>query len=219
MRRRRAIHEISIDELVNNITRAIPSKLSRSRRVRSRGREPMGSFNPLIIGELFWELSSPWEKLAHEHIDRVAETCETFTEIFLAERCLKDVRPRLQALKITDTLKTRRAGALSELQKLIEDKQEFPLIYGNQYSDSVQESRQTRLSQRFSVSVSTATTHEHLRGCNSTHTSAVVDMDTAVQHFGSSADRDAEKNSCEDILDALLAMYKVSSCRQRETSH
>ena len=27
--------------------------------VRSRGKEPVGSYNPLIIGELFWEQSIP----------------------------------------------------------------------------------------------------------------------------------------------------------------
>jgi hypothetical protein len=36
--------------------------------VRSPGKEPIGNYNPLVIGEFFWELSSPWEDLAKAHM-------------------------------------------------------------------------------------------------------------------------------------------------------
>jgi hypothetical protein len=36
---------------------------------RSRGRETMGNYNPLIVAELFWEQSSQWKKRAEEYVE------------------------------------------------------------------------------------------------------------------------------------------------------
>jgi len=43
--------------------------------VRTRGKELPGNFNPLLVGELFWEQSSKWQKMAEHHIEDVADVC------------------------------------------------------------------------------------------------------------------------------------------------
>ncbi|KAK0887495.1 hypothetical protein LTR02_017178 [Friedmanniomyces endolithicus] len=55
--------------------------------VRSRGKEPVGNYNPLTIGELFWELSSKWEHFAADHVDQISEICTMFTNTLLEEAC------------------------------------------------------------------------------------------------------------------------------------
>jgi hypothetical protein len=44
----------------------------------TRGKELGGNFNPLLIGELFWEQSCNWSRLAKDHIEQIDEVCETF---------------------------------------------------------------------------------------------------------------------------------------------
>ena len=63
--------------------------------IRTRGRELSGSFNPLLVGELFWEQSSKWDGLAADHVARVAQVCRDFLHVLLKERCPDDIRPRL----------------------------------------------------------------------------------------------------------------------------
>ena len=177
--------------------------------VRSRGKEPIGNYNPLIIGELFWELSSKWEELAEDHVDQVADMCKMFTDTLLVETCPKDVRTRLSALKITETLHSRKEKAVAELQRLLEDKQDFPAVYNHYYTDNVQKSRNARLERDLTNSIDGATTHEHLPGCHSNHSSATIDVTRAIDQLQSNVKHDMERYSCEEALDCLLAMYKV----------
>lgn len=45
---------------------------------RTRGRELPGTFNPMIISDLFLEQSRPWESLAKHHIEKVAQAATEF---------------------------------------------------------------------------------------------------------------------------------------------
>ena len=63
--------------------------------LRSRGTELIGNFNPRLIGELFWEQSHPWEKLASSHIDRIGQLCEDFTTHLLCRRVPREMKDRI----------------------------------------------------------------------------------------------------------------------------
>ncbi|KAK5173716.1 uncharacterized protein LTR77_002397 [Saxophila tyrrhenica] len=181
--------------------------------VRSRGKEPIGNYNPLIIGELFWELSSKWEHFATSHVDQVSEICTTFTRTLLEETCPRDVQSRLTELKVKESLQRRRERAAEELDMILEDKRDFPAVYNHYYTDNVQKARTQRMEDRLEKSIEAATHHERMPGCNSNHTSASVDVSVAINHFHSQVDRDMERYSCEEALDCLLSMYK----EQRKT--
>ena len=177
--------------------------------VRSRGKEPIGNYNPLIIGELFWELSSKWKELAEDHVDQVANMCKVFTNTLLEEICPKDVRTRLSELKVKETLESRKLKANIELERILEDKQDFPAVYNHYYTDNVQKARNKRMERILGQAIETATTHDHLQGCHSNHTSASVDVAVAIDHFQGQVDHDMERYSCEEALDCLLSTYKV----------
>ena len=187
--------------------------------VRSRGKEPIGNYNPLIIGELFWEQSSKWKALTEDHVDQVADMCKMFTKTLLEETCPKDVRTRLAELKINEALESRKAKATAELLRILEDKQDFPAVYNHYYTDNVQKSRNKRMEHVLSKSIEAATTHEYLPGCNSNHTSASVDVAVAIDHFHGKVDHDMERYSCEEALDCLLSIYKVGSALSTSIKH
>lgn len=173
--------------------------------VRSCGKEPIGNYNPLIIGELFWELSSKWELFATSHVDQGT----VFTKTMLEETCPRDVQTRLTELKIKESLQRRRERAMVELDMILKDKRGFPAVSNHYYTDNVQKARMQRMQGPVKESIKAATHHKHLPGCNSNHTSASVDFAVAIDHFHSQVDRDMERYSCEEALDCLLSMYKV----------
>jgi GTPase SAR1 family protein len=192
--------KISEDDAIDWVKRVL---------VRSRGKEPIGSYNPLIIGELFWEQSTAWGRLAEEHLEVVANICQTFLDTLLAEKCPEDVQTRLNALRVADTLKMRFDQALKELRRLLRDKQDFPMVYNHYYTDTVQKKRNQRWRDALETSVESAISHHKLDGCHSSHTSAKVDVSAAVEGFSTAIDKDMERYSCKEILDHVASMYKV----------
>lgn len=178
--------------------------------VQNRGRELQGNFNPLIIGELFWEQSSNWKRLAADHMECVARICGRFLEDLLRQKCPKDVKTHLWSSLFLDALKDRRAEALKELDKIMEDVKSFPLNYNHYYSDTIHKRRQERQKKFLEKSLESATQHTYLPGCHSTHKSASIDVAQVVAGFSSSVDPDMENFSCEEALDCVFAIYKAS---------
>ncbi|KAI0183596.1 P-loop containing nucleoside triphosphate hydrolase protein [Xylaria flabelliformis] len=66
----------------------------RNQVLKSRGKELIGSFNPNVIAELFWEQSESWEKLAKSHVERILQLCENFLRNILANQATSDVKDR-----------------------------------------------------------------------------------------------------------------------------
>ncbi len=177
---------------------------------KTRGKELPGNFNPLLIGELFWEQSSKWQRLATDHLERVARVCSRFLWILLEQKCPKDIHSRLWSSHIQDALKTRSKAAMEELERIISDVENYPINYNHYYTDTIDKRRQARTRESLAERIKSATTHAPLDGCLSTHTSASIDVDQIVGNYSERIDPDMEKRSCQEVLDCLLAIYKAS---------
>lgn len=177
--------------------------------VRNRGRELQGNFNPLIIGELFWEQSTRWKDLAADHIQEVVEVSSQFLRDLLHDLCPKDVYSRLSPSHIDEAMKSRYEAASGELEQIVEDLKEHPINYNHYYTDTVEKCRMDRESRSLAACVQNATTHTQLPECRSTHTSAQIDVDRLCREFSQSRNPNMDIHSCELALDGLLAIYKV----------
>lgn len=177
--------------------------------VRNRGRELVGNFNPLLIGELFWEQCSKWYSLALEYLDQVNEVCSRFLELLLKDKCPKDIIARLHASLVQDALKIRYDNAFQELKRIIEDTRSYPINYNHYYTDTIHKSRQARNKTLLTSCIKEATTHEG-HNCSKDHTTASVNVDKAVDDYSKGIDPDMENVCCEEALDCLFAIYKVS---------
>jgi Dynamin central region len=180
---------------------------------RSRGKEPHGNYNPLIIGELFWEQTEKWQALAERHVDRVVQVCRKFFEILLSEKCSKDVQARLSALQVTDSLTSRRERAYQEVHNLMADNQDFPITYNHYYTDTIQKQQMDRTKETLRKAVIQATSQTLNKGCHSDHMSTQIDLEAVVAYIHPETNRDMLHYSCEGVLDCLNAMYKVSSAQ------
>jgi len=63
--------------------------------IRNRDKELIGNYNPLVIGDLFWEQSEGWKNLAREHIELISEVCQNFLEKLLEATAPRDVKQRI----------------------------------------------------------------------------------------------------------------------------
>ncbi|RDW79868.1 hypothetical protein BP6252_04506 [Coleophoma cylindrospora] len=173
--------------------------------IRNRGKELIGNFNPLLIGELFWEQASHWQPMAESHVDSISEICLGFLQILLEDLAPKDVEERLWDIQMLDALRKRREAAGDELAKIMEDLRNYPINYNHYYTDTIKKSQDERkralLQDAIAQSTSTKTAYQV--------TVTDVDVEKALSMFQGSLDPDMENFSCEQALDCLFAIYKV----------
>lgn len=179
--------------------------------IRTRGKELPGNYNPLLIGELFWEQSSKWRMMAEDHVERVAHVCSRFLNALLREKCPKDVYTRLWSSRMEDALQRRSEDAFTEIGRIMEDIKSYPITYNHYYTDTIHKRRHEREQKSLSSCIENATQQVRLPGCQSDHTSAQVNATKAAQEYFEKIDPDMERHSCEEALDCLYSIYKVST--------
>lgn len=194
-----------------------PSKKNRKKAIawvrdhitKSRGRELPGNFNPLVVGELFWEQSSKWENIAKTHTERVEDICARFLRELLKEKSPPDVHTRLWP-RIQDELAARSKNAQDELCKLIEDIQSYPINYNHYYTDTIMARGNERAKKELKACLNKHTSQKALPGCQSNHTFESVNVDAALNLYFQGVDPDMDKHACDMVLDCLFAIYKVN---------
>ncbi|KAF2496384.1 dynamin family protein-like protein [Lophium mytilinum] len=177
---------------------------------RSRGRELSGTFNPLLVGELFWEQASKWSDLSIDHMEDMSHICSTFLNILLKEKCPKDLQPRLRSL-VQDALKERDDSAYAELERLMADLREYPINYNHYYLSEVQKKRMEKEKLALQQAVKDASTEtQHGEGEDARRTTH-IDVEQLAKNFRKtmSGDGDMEQHSCAEILHSVIAIYKV----------
>ncbi|PQE28022.1 hypothetical protein CJF32_00005775 [Rutstroemia sp. NJR-2017a WRK4] len=168
--------------------------------IKNRGQELQGNFNPLIIGELFREQSSNWERLATDHVEDVSRV-----------EMPKDVKARVWSSRIVDALKARRKAAFRELELIMEDMRGFPINYNHYYTDTIYNRRQERQRKLLESSLEAASKQTLVSsGYGSNHTTTSVDIEKVATSFFSKVDPDMDNFSSEEALECLFAIYKVS---------
>ena len=173
---------------------------------RTRGRELPGHFNPLLVGELFWEQSSKWQLMAEHHVEDVADVCERFLDALLREKCPKDVYTRLWSSKFEDALKMRFDASAREMERIMEDVRSYPITYNHYYTDTIKKRRSDRKEKPLANRIDNATYPAYA----SNLTSTPVYPGKASRGYFSEVSRDMEDHSCEEALDCLYSIYKVS---------
>ncbi|KAJ4356211.1 uncharacterized protein N0V89_004241 [Didymosphaeria variabile] len=172
---------------------------------RSRGYELPGTFQPMLISQLFWEQSQPWEKIAVEHINGVADICEGFVYKVLQYAAPGEFLPRITALSVDAALKSSLAAAKDELAKLIKDKARHPMTYNHYFTTTLQKQRQ-RKHQKIGKKAAEAITENKLMFDGSFQT--LIKPDDLGEAMSTAIEQDMDRFSAGEALDYERAYYK-----------
>lgn len=117
---------------------------------------------------------------------------------------------------VADVLKTRKQAALQELERLIKDKKAFPINYNHYYTDNVHKKRGKRIEAQLKKHIPENVTVNPARCSLGAHycapqTDTKDELERAISRWGDSVSADMEDFSCEESLDCLEAIYKVST--------
>jgi GTPase SAR1 family protein len=183
--------------------------------VQTRGREPAGNFNPLLIGELFWEQSENWEDIAQKHAEEISKLCTNFVSDLLQELCPQDVYARLSSSDINNAPKRRLEHSQAELKKIIADRMLYPMTYNHYYTITIQKLRSQRAEKNLAECIAEATyqTNYYTSTGIKSYVPVTVDRIDTGKLKRLCSERitlNMDDHSCNDALDCLYAYYKVT---------
>ncbi|KAF1939031.1 hypothetical protein EJ02DRAFT_409403 [Clathrospora elynae] len=178
---------------------------------RTRGRELPGTFNPMVISDLFLEQSQPWEALARSHIEEVARAVKIFFKHLISHIADTStcgalfhrlVEPALQ--QIVKDLRGKTADLLAPHQR------GHPITYNHYFTETVQEVRKERSRAEFTRVIQDFFQIESLHPSGSPHHFGDPDyrplLDALMAHNNPNMDHYA----CSEALDCMQAYYKVA---------
>lgn len=176
---------------------------------RSRGRELLGMFNPLIVGDLFYLQAQPWERLVTACIDTVIDAVQRTLHLLVMDTL--DTRTGSQVITVLINPELEKLEILlrAKAHELLgPQKSGHPITYNHYFTETVQKARQRnlrnhileQLQERFGVKTP------------GTHTYS-FDIDLLADALSEQSEADMERFACSEAIDYMTAYYKVSWLR------
>jgi hypothetical protein len=184
---------------------------------RTRGRELPGTFNPMIVADLFLEQSTPWEAITRSHAEKVWKAAKEFLSFIItfvadATTCKalfqKIFEPALA--EILETLNTKTTELLRPHQK------SHPITYNHYFTETLQKVRNERSNSEYTRIIQTFFGVSSLDAVYNHHMDLRQLVTALVQH----TEPDMNRSASSEALDCMEAYYKVAiSCAFRPSSY
>jgi GTPase SAR1 family protein len=175
---------------------------------RAKGRELPGTFNPMIVADLFREQASPWEALTRGHIEKVWKAAKEFlslTTTYVADLTTSKAlfqrifEPALNQL--LRTLHTKSTELLAPHQK------SHPITYNHYFTEALQQVRNERSKDEHTKIIKVFFSAASL---DSVYLNGHKDLRPLVAALGQRTEPDMNRFACSEALDCMEAYYKVA---------
>jgi GTPase SAR1 family protein len=183
---------------------------------RSRGCELPGTYNPAIIGDLFYEQSAPWESLVHACALRILHAARNTVNLILEYIADEETIVGLMQQIINPTMDGIKQGLESKAADVLDPHQRgHPITYNHYLIDNIQEAKEMHSKKRleatmksfFNLTIDDALPESHvLQG--SYNLKGLLDQLTAKTEV------DMDRFACSEAIDCMHAYYKVSLLHQ-----
>ncbi|EAQ88463.1 hypothetical protein CHGG_05082 [Chaetomium globosum CBS 148.51] len=195
------VAQISRDDFVKQIEQLMS---------KTRGRELPGTFNPMIVIDLFREQSRPWEEIARRHVESVWEAVSNFVKLVVTHTAdgstAKALQHEVYGPAMTDILKEMRNKTTELLEPL---RSSHPITYNHHFAETLQKMRTKRrredqekiLCQFLKVSSLPSSTQLHNGSYN------LKGLSDALL---ASNEPDVKRHAAKEAMDCLDAYYKVA---------
>lgn len=178
---------------------------------RTRGRELPGTFNPMIISDLFLEQSKSWEILARSHIEKVARAVKTFLKHLISHIADASTYNTLFQALIEPALHTIVEDLKAKTTELLAPHQRgHPITYNHYFTETVQNVRRERSRADFTRII------QNFFGVDSLEEPAQLgfpqsrDFRPLLEALMKRSEPDMNRYACSEALDCMQAYYKVA---------
>jgi GTP-binding protein EngB required for normal cell division len=222
MRQKGHTYTILDVESVDGDTDVSPRRISRSDYIakvkslleRSRGRELPGTFDPLIIGELFQEQSQPWGKLVNQYVDIVLRAVNAVVRDILSHICDRATLDRVWRRIISaglDDIAEKLRNKVSEL--LRPHNTGHPITYNHYLTENVQKAQSERQAREIRATLNKAFGKYDANEDGNLHINVAGWVDMLTRSLTSRTEADMNNYASSTATDFMEAYYKVSWIR------
>lgn len=120
--------------------------------VECRGRELPGTYNPLVVADLFTRQCKPWELITQNLVERIHEAAATHFHKLVSEICDSNTKSRLMKGHIQPALHRLRQDLKDKVDELLEPHLSIhPITYNDYLTITVQEIQTKRHDRKFNA--------------------------------------------------------------------
>ena len=171
----------------------------------SRGRELPGMFNPLIVGDLFYEQSQHWETLAREHLQVMKDAVRDFLTLTISHLVDEDISEKLFREVIDCLFEEKIETMNSKLEELLEPHQKgHPITYNHYFTDTIQNLRRKALENDLGQRLNRA-----FGDIDKSVKLVDLDIKSLVVNLATRKVVDMDDYACSEVLLCMQAYYKV----------
>lgn len=175
---------------------------------RTRGRELPGTFNPMIVTDLFLEQSAPWKTIAMKHIDESWLAVKRFMNFACGEVSDAATSKSLFLNIFEPALKTRLDKSMQKTEDLLAPHQKgHPITYNHYFTESLQKIRNQRKEDELRRSLIKCFGRKAFN--DDADTSININIQDLLSHLIKETERDMNTFACSEALDCMEAYYKV----------
>ncbi|KIW80365.1 hypothetical protein Z517_06980 [Fonsecaea pedrosoi CBS 271.37] len=178
---------------------------------RSRGRELPGTYNPLIIGDLFYMQSKPWESIVTRCIDGLLGDVHKATMPMLRETLDETSMKRLLEYVIEPGLEKIEDALRGKTTELLNPQQMgHPITYNHYFTESVQQAREEHLRRDLEKRITKFFGKEYPSSMVSWPQNYKFRMDSLIDALATQTEANMERFAASEAIDCMLAYYKAS---------
>ncbi|KAI1097972.1 P-loop containing nucleoside triphosphate hydrolase protein [Jackrogersella minutella] len=170
---------------------------------RTRGCELPGTYNPLIIGDLFHEQCTPWRGWLEDFSSKIFEAVDFTVTAALAHIVDEDTKAKLWKELIDDALEKLDRQFRDKVNEILRPHEDgHPITYNHYLTDTVQKTRMNRFQGNI------------MRGLREisklVSTLSAPNLDRITDSIVRNAEVDMETMSSSEAVDWMEAYYKVA---------
>ncbi|KAM3466558.1 hypothetical protein MY5147_009030 [Beauveria neobassiana] len=207
--------ELALDE----ISRAEFVDLAKERIRRSRGRELPGTFNPMVIGELFVEQCTPWRGIVSNLLSEILGLANDILKLIVDHVAVQETASGILSV-IRGSLEPFKSDLEVKFKELLKPHLEgHPITYNHYLTDTVQKVQAERRRKSLEKQLRAIVGHEEF--ASGRHVS--IYPTRILEQLGKHIEVDMERYGGELAVDYMEAYYKVAKAildlRDDEVAH
>lgn len=179
---------------------------------RSRGSELPGTFNPLIIGDLFYQQTKPWKRLVERYSERILDATRTSLELIslhttdetTSEGLIQEIiHPAIG--RYADRLTKKVAEILDPHQK------GHPITYNHYFTETIQKARKEHAKKDQARQLNAFFKIKPDMGSSYISPHQGFHMGDLLEALNQRIEADMDRYACSEAVDCMEAYYKVSA--------
>ena len=177
---------------------------------RTRGRELPGTFNPMIIGDLFYSQSAPWKDIVDRYCRSILDAtreCVELTMGYVVSQTTKDkllleiIRPSLNNLQ--EHLEKRVETVLRPYQR------GHPITYNHYFTSTIQNAKRDRWKREVTRKPNSFFGKGSDTQGKSVQHHGLFSTNDLSQYLNSTVEPDMDQYACSEAIYCMEAYYKV----------